>query len=83
MAFGNIHFSVPVKSFAFIARRKKIQIMGMVIRIMNVGRPLIIFHHLCKILSAGSIKQNCELGPGVCGHGGRGGLEVGAEIKTR
>ena len=57
--------------------------MGMVIRIMNVGRPLIIFHHLCKILSAGSIKQNCELGPGVCGHGGRGGLEVGAEIKTR
>lgn len=36
-----------------------------------------------KILPAGSIKQNHEIGPGVCGYARRGGFEVDAEIRAR
>lgn len=67
----------------FLLEGEKIQITGMMIRIMKAGRPFTVFNHLSKILSAGSIKQNHEIGPGVCGYARGGGFEVDAEIRAR
>lgn len=88
MAFDNIHFSVPVKSFAFIDRIK-MQIVGMVIRIVNAGRLFSsLFSTLTTFLRSyphrlHETKQNCEVGPRQYDYGRRDEFEVDAEVKAR
>lgn len=83
MAFGHLDVSVPSKSSACIARREKNTNNGSDDKNHEGRSALYCFQPPSKVLPAGSIKQNHEIGPGVCGYARRGGFEVDAEIRAR